>query len=90
MEIHYSATIKDEVLAFHGVVNFPRATPKHIPGNEKNITESCKSSFIGLCKRKNLDHTKLLVFEVYYFDNDGEVPIFKWNKKWNYISTKKT
>ena len=80
MEIHYSATIEDEVLAFHGMVDFPRATPKHIPGNEKNIIESCKSSFMGLCKRKNLNHTKLSMFEVYYFENDDEVSIFKWNK----------
>lgn len=80
MTIHYSVKFENSNLSYHGEVDFKHATEDDIEGNEDSIVKACKRKLVTDCERWGFEQKSLRLFECYFYKNEQQIQIMKWEK----------
>ena len=71
MKYHFSAKFSDSELSYHGEFDT-------VLKDVDDIVKKAKIEFKQKCKVWNIDHTKVVKFDVYFYTSEWEQKIFEY------------
>ena len=87
MDFHFSASINNSEIKYHGIVSISNVNHTKIVTYKDKIIAICKQAFVKKCKQWEVDSRKVTFFEVYYLKQSKtkkkeltEINIFTWEK----------